>query len=219
MPNARVVTTANTAGRRLAAWAVDPTARSGGPLTGHAHAVVPAFAGAGKSHHLTRAARRAVERGARVLVVASTNDQVRDLVVRLHRLGVSVMHYSAIGQEFASPPRGLISAHDETRLPPARLVLAPVYSAGRLAHAYPAEVGRFDIGFVDEAYQVRTDPSAMHALTLADRWAFVGDPGQIAVFTRLGVSPFLGPDDPVNSIVATASAQEADLGELPLDWT
>lgn len=217
MPKNDVVHLATARGQLLGDWALDRAA--GGPLAGHDHALVPAFAGAGKSYHLTRAVHRAIGSDARILIVAGTNDQVRDLARRLHALGLSVLHFAATGQEIPSPPPGLISGNNRQPLRTATCVVATVYQAGKLAKNEPTAIGTFDLGFVDEAFQVATSSEALNALTLADRWAFVGDSGQIAVFTRLGVSPFLGPDDPVTSIVASAQAQGCDLGQLEFDWT
>jgi hypothetical protein len=107
MPAAAIVNLANEVGQQLGDWIVDH--RRGGPLAGHGHAEVRAFAGAGKSFHLTRAVRRAVGRRLRVLVVANTNNQVRELAHRLAALGLNVVHIAADGEEILHPPPRLIS--------------------------------------------------------------------------------------------------------------
>jgi hypothetical protein len=216
MPDPIVVTSAGVAGSLLSAWALDP--RNGGPLAGHACAEVRAFAGAGKTFQLTRAVRRALRRH-RILVIAFTNAQVRDLARRLAGLGLAVFHLAADGQEIGNPPARLTSTSSRTGLRQARLVVATVYKAALTARDHPGDLGTFDLGFVDEAFQVRSTGDSLWALTLAPRWAFIGDPGQIQVFTTLGRSPFIGTDDPITSIVESARAQGLDLGTLNFDWT
>jgi hypothetical protein len=149
-----------------------------------------------------------------VLVIASTNEQVRQLAERLADVGVRVVHLCAAGEELA-PSARLVSTGDVNVAAGASCVVATTYQAAKHART----IGHFDFGVVDEAYQVRSDRTGLWALTLADRWAFVGDPGQIQVFTALGRSPFLGDDDPVTSIVDSARAQGADIGLLDFDWT
>ena len=217
MPSFQVTGRAASVGRLLGDWAVDRT--SGGPLAHHDHVLVSAFAGAGKSHHLTEAVARARRHDARILVVALTNYQVRDLAVRLHGRGLTVLHFAAVREEIGQPPAGLTSGNDVSALASAGCVVTTVYQAGKLAKKDAEALGAFDVGFVDEAFQVGTTPEALNALTVAERWAFIGDPAQIAVFTPLGTSPFLGADDPVTSIVASARAQGCDLGVLEFDWT
>ena len=154
-----------------------------------AHAEVRAFAGAGKTYQLVRAVRRAIQRGMRMLVIANTNDQVRDIARRLADPRLNIVHLAADGEQILNPAPGLISTHDSSRLAGARCVVCTVYQAGKAAQGRPAEIGVFDVGFVDEAYQVRTSTEALWALRLAPRWAFVGDPGQLEVFTTLEQSP------------------------------
>jgi hypothetical protein len=153
------------------------------------------------------------------LVVAFTNEQVHLLAERLAQEGVDVVHLAAVGREHPLRHRRLVTTTDVTVSRRARCVVATIYQAGKAAKRSPTDIGLFDLGFVDEAYQVRTDTTALWALTLAPRWAFIGDPGQIEVFTRLGSSPFIGSDDPVASIIDSARAEGADFGLLPFDWT
>jgi hypothetical protein len=216
MPDPVVVTAAGTAGGLLGDWALDPA--TGGPLAGHACAQIEAFAGAGKTYQLTRAVRRALKRH-RIIVIAFTNFQVRDIARRLAALRLAVYHLAADGEEIVSPPAGLTSTSSRVGLRRARLVVATVYKAALTARDHPGDLGPFDLGLVDEAFQVRSTGDALWALTLAPRWAFIGDPGQIEVFTNLGRSPFVGEDDPVSSIVDSARAQGLDLGTLEFDWT
>ena len=125
----------------------------------------------------------------RMLVIANTNDQVRDIARRLADPRLNIVHLAADGEQILNPAPGLISTHDSSRLAGARCVVCTVYQAGKAAQGRPAEIGVFDVGFVDEAYQVRTSTEALWALRLAPRWAFVGDPGQLEVFTTLEQSP------------------------------
>jgi hypothetical protein len=192
---------------------------TGGPLAGKILVLVLAAAGSGKSRSLNQAARRAVRARLRVLVTAHTNEQVHALVRDLHALGLSVVHYCATAEIIANPPAGVISSDDPAVLVGATLVVGTTYKIGRAAQSYPAELGHFDVGFVDEAYQVSSTTAALWALTAAARWAFIGDSGQIASFTSLGRSPYVGEDDPVTSIVESSISHGVDVGELRYDWT
>jgi hypothetical protein len=217
MPANNIIDLSSRVGGLLGDWVLDPA--KGGPLAGRDHAEVRAFAGAGKSHHLTHAVRRAVRRGSRILVIANTNNQVRDLALRIAALGMDVVHFAADGEEIINPPSRLRSTNERTALKGASCVVSTVYKAGKCAQMYANDMGNFDVGLVDEAYQVRTSTEALWALGLAPRWAFIGDAGQIEVFTTLGRSPFVGDDDPVTSIVDSARAQGANFGVLDFDWT
>jgi hypothetical protein len=217
VPNRIVTDLAARAGRLLGEWAVNPAA--GGPLAGKVVVLVQAAAGSGKSRTLNRAARRAVRAGLRVLVTANTNEQIHALVRDLHALGLSVVHYCATAEMLANPPPGVISSDDPAVLRGATLVVGTTYKIGRAARDASADLGHFDVGFVDEAYQVSSTTAALWALTTSDRWAFIGDPGQIASFTSLGRSPYVGDDDPVTSIVDSCISHGVDMGELRYDWT
>lgn len=217
MPNPAIVAAANASGALLGDWLLDPS--RGGSLAGHAHAEVSAVAGAGKTHHLTAAASRAVGAGARVLLCAFTNEQVISLAERLAGGGTQVVHYAAQREVLLPAPAGVTSTNNPADCRGARAVACTAYKAGSGHHRHASDLGRFDVGLVDEAYQVRTDRTALWMLGLAGRWAFVGDSGQIEVFTTLPSSPFLGPSDPVTSIVDSAREQGADIGRLEFDWT
>ena len=217
MPDPRVRARADAAASRLVDWARNPS--GGGSIAGSNLVLVDAVAGAGKSRGITLAVREAVRADARVVVVAFTNGQVRDLAWRLHHAGVPVVHHAAAGEEIAAPPPGLVSGDDPTSLANAACVVATVHKVGGAAQRRADALGRFDLGFVDECYQVRTGNEALWTLGTADRWGFVGDPGQIATFTSLGQTPFLGDEDPVLSIVESSQAQGVPMGSLQFDWT
>jgi hypothetical protein len=217
MPDTRIVNLARRRSRLLGDWLCDPT--TGGPLAGHDHAAVDAVAGAGKSTAIVRGTARAAALGARIAVTAGTNDQVRDLATRIARAGVPVCHLAAADQLHPAPPHRLTTTADETVAARAQVVVATVHKLGSVERWHPGVLGRFDVGELDESFQVRTDPLVLWGLGLADRWGFIGDPGQIRVFTRLPATPFPGPDDPVQSVVESSRAQGADHGELVFDWT
>jgi hypothetical protein len=217
MPDGAITTSAATTGALLSDWATDP--RQGGPLAGHDFAQVEAFAGAGKTLHLLAAALAAVAAGLRVVIVAFTNEQVRAIAARLSPASVPITHLAGRGSELDPPPAGVTSTNDVRGCQGARIVVATTWQAAHALKEYPAQIGRFDLGIVDEAYQVRSDNTALWCLGLAERWAMVGDPGQIEVFTILGRSPYEGGADPVTSIVDSARAQGSDFGILNFDWT
>src|SRR5581483_3581922 len=221
MPDRAIITRANTTGPMLGDWAVDPN--RGGPLAGHDHIDVRAVAGAGKTTWSARAIVRAVDAGHRVLVCAFTNAQVTELARKvaeeaqlLRRRRPRLVHLATPDHVLTPAPPGLHSTSDK-RDPAVRQAECLLATCHKSAYSTD-DVGDFDIGFVDEAYQVRSDVAALVALSLAPRWAFVGDPGQIAVFSTVPVR-WDQTADPVSSIVASARAAGADLGTLSFDWS
>jgi hypothetical protein len=190
----------------------------GGPLAGHAHVTGEAYAGSGKSRAIVDGTRRAAAAGARVAVAAGTNEQVRDLARRLGAAGVRCCHFAADGEVMASTTR-VASTTDLATAAAADVVVATPHKLGTVERFHPGRLGRFDVGALDEAFQVRTDTVILWGLELSNRWAFVGDSGQIAVFTRLSESPYPGVGDPVTSVAASSVAQGADHGTIHFDWT
>jgi hypothetical protein len=158
-----------------------------------------------------------------VLVCAFTNAQVVELATRIgdesrraRRRHPSIVHLASANNVITAPPPGVWSTSDKNdpMIAGADCLIATCHKS-----AYSAsDVGEFDVGFVDEAYQVRSDVAALIALSLAPRWAFVGDPGQIAVFSTVPVR-WDQTADPVTSIVASARAAGANLGSVSFDWS
>jgi hypothetical protein len=221
MPDRTVVDRANATGPLLGDWAIDNS--RGGPLAGHDHVEVRAVAGAGKTTWSARAIVRAVTAKRRVLVCAFTNAQVIELATKVAEEAVKrgqrhprLVHLAKVGNVLAPAPQGLYSTSDkrDPQVRNAECLLATCHKSAYSA----ADVGTFDVGFVDEAYQVRSDVAALVALSLAPRWAFVGDPGQIAVFSTVPVR-WDQTADPVSSVVASARASGADIGALFFDWS
>jgi hypothetical protein len=216
VPDPAVVKRATDVSAELASWAADP---SGSRFAGSDILDVRAYAGAGKTRALVQAVHAAVAKSRRVIVVANTNDQVHEIVDRVSAAGVVATHYAAEGKTIDFPPPGINSTHDASELPSARCVIATVYKAGRTANKDPGLLGHFDVGFVDEAYQVATSAEALWLMDHADRWAFIGDPGQIDVFTTLENTPTIGQNDPVTSIVESSRRSGAAHAVLAFDWT
>jgi energy-coupling factor transporter ATP-binding protein EcfA2 len=143
--------------------------------------VVDSPPGAGKSTLVRSLAVRPVEAGAQVPVVTQTNDQADDLVAALaavlHERGVTVGRLH--GADHAV--RELPGVRHATRA--ADLAGCPVLVATAAKWAFvPAEDHRFELGIVDEAYQM-SSAALVRVAELFDRLLMVGDPGQLAPFT------------------------------------
>ncbi|MFE6987768.1 AAA domain-containing protein, partial [Streptomyces pharetrae] len=154
-----------------------------GPARG---VVVDSPPGAGKSTLVVRAALELADAGRPLMVIAQTNAQVDDLVLRLAErspeLPVGRLHSSdadPYDKALDSLPniRTSAKAADLTGLP---VVLS---TAAKWAHVKVDEPWRHAI--VDEAYQMRSD-ALLAVAGLFERALFVGDPGQLDPFAIVG---------------------------------
>ncbi|MDG9720815.1 AAA family ATPase [Streptomyces sp. DH24] len=183
--------------------------------------VVDSPPGAGKSTLVVRAALELAEAGRPLMVVAQTNAQVDDLVLRLAEknpdLPVGRLHSSdadAYDKALDDLPnvRTSAKAADLTGLP---VVLS---TAAKWAHVKTDEPWRHAI--VDEAYQMRSD-SLLAVAGLFERALFVGDPGQLDPFSIVGAEQWAGLSyDPSASAVTTLLSHNPDLPQhrLPVSW-
>ncbi|MFG3072385.1 AAA family ATPase [Streptomyces sp. NPDC048225] len=183
--------------------------------------VVDSPPGAGKSTLVVRAALELAEAGRPLMVVAQTNAQVDDLVLRLAEknpdLPVGRLHSSD-----ADPYDKALDALDNVRksakagdLAGLAVVLS---TAAKWAHVSVDEPWRHAI--VDEAYQMRSD-SLLAVAGLFERALFVGDPGQLDPFATVGSEQWAGlAYDPSSSAVTTLLAHNPDLPQhrLPVSW-
>ncbi|MCM3920132.1 AAA family ATPase [Frankia sp. AiPs1] len=140
--------------------------------------VVNSPPGAGKSTLVQRTAQRLAP-GSQIPIITQTNDQADDLVRSLARslanttLAVGRLHRA----DRYSPPPGIPASNKIEDLDNCQIVVAPADK-----WAYVKEDHRWDIGIIDEAYQV----SSAHLVRIAarfDRLLLVGDPGQLSPFT------------------------------------
>ncbi|MGW2044282.1 AAA family ATPase [Streptomyces sp. NPDC001858] len=183
--------------------------------------VVDSPPGAGKSTLVVRAALELAEAGRSLMVVAQTNAQVDDLVVRLAEKSPEL----AVGRLHSSDADPYDKALDE--LPnvkksakAAELAGLPVVisTAAKWAHVKVDEPWRHAI--VDEAYQMRSD-GLLAVAGLFERALFVGDPGQLDPFSIVGGEQWAGLSyDPSASAVSTLLAHNPELPQhrLPVSW-
>ncbi|MFC9157643.1 AAA domain-containing protein [Streptomyces bauhiniae] len=183
--------------------------------------VVDSPPGAGKSTLVVRAALELAGAGRPLMVVAQTNAQVDDLVLRLAEkdpdLPVGRLHSSdtdAYDKALDALPnvRTSAKAGDLGGLP---VVLS---TAAKWAHVKVDEPWRHAI--VDEAYQMRSD-SLLAVAGLFERALFVGDPGQLDPFSTVGGDQWAGLSyDPSASAVTTLLAHNPSLPQhrLPVSW-
>ncbi|TGN72492.1 helicase [Streptomyces bauhiniae] len=183
--------------------------------------VVDSPPGAGKSTLVVRAALELASAGRPLMVVAQTNAQVDDLVLRLAEkepdLPVGRLHSSdtdAYDKALDALPnvRTSAKAGDLSGLP---VVLS---TAAKWAHVKVDEPWRHAI--VDEAYQMRSD-SLLAVAGLFERALFVGDPGQLDPFSTVGGDQWAGLSyDPSASAVTTLLAHNPGLPQhrLPVSW-
>ncbi|MER6215755.1 AAA domain-containing protein [Streptomyces sp. NPDC048387] len=182
--------------------------------------VVDSPPGAGKSTLVVRAARELAAAGRRLMVVAQTNAQVDDLVLRLAakdpELKVGRLHSSeadAYDPALRELPSVTLSAK------PADLAELPVTVATAAKWAY-VQAEPWEHAIVDEAYQMRSD-ALLAVAGLFERALFVGDPGQLDPFSVVGAEQWAGLSyDPSASAVSTLLAHNPRLPQhrLPVSW-
>ncbi|MEV4440300.1 AAA domain-containing protein [Streptomyces sp. NPDC049577] len=183
--------------------------------------VVDSPPGAGKSTLVVRAARELAAAGRRLMIVAQTNAQVDDLVLRLAEqdpdLPVGRLHSND-----QQPYDPALDAHEGVVKSPKIAALAGldvvVSTAAKWAHTKVDEPWRHAI--VDEAYQMRSD-ALLAVAGLFERALFVGDPGQLDPFSQVGAEQWAGLSyDPSASAVSTLLAHNPGLPQhrLPVSW-
>ncbi|MFF6800695.1 AAA family ATPase [Streptomyces sp. NPDC012616] len=183
--------------------------------------VVDSPPGAGKSTLVVRAALELADAGRSLMVVAQTNAQVDDLVLRLAEKSPEL----PVGRLHSSDADPYDKALDQ--LPNVRksakageLAGLPVVisTAAKWAHVKTDEPWRHAI--VDEAYQMRSD-GLLAVAGLFERALFVGDPGQLDPFSIVGGEQWAGLSyDPSASAVSTLLAHNPELPQhrLPVSW-
>ncbi|MGW3951458.1 AAA domain-containing protein [Streptomyces sp. NPDC004752] len=187
----------------------------------HRGVVVDSPPGAGKSTLVVRAALELADAGRPLMVVAQTNAQVDDLVLRLAEKNPEL----PVGRLHSSDADPYDKALDElpsvrTSAKAADLAGVPVVlsTAAKWAHVTVDEPWRHAI--VDEAYQMRSD-ALLAVAGLFERALFVGDPGQLDPFAIVGGEQWAGLSyDPSASAVTTLLAHNPELPQhrLPVSW-
>lgn len=183
--------------------------------------VVDSPPGAGKSTLVVRAARELAAAGRPLMVLAQTNAQVDDLVLRLAEkepdLPVGRLH-SSDTDPYDKALDALAHVRTSTRAADLAGLDVVISTAAKWAHVSGVEPWRHAI--VDEAYQMRSD-ALLAVAGLFERALFVGDPGQLDPFTIVGGEQWAGLSyDPSASAVSTLLAHNPALPQhrLPVSW-
>ncbi|MFV0135825.1 AAA family ATPase [Streptomyces sp. HMX87] len=183
--------------------------------------VVDSPPGAGKSTLVVRAALELAEAGRPLMVVAQTNAQVDDLVLRLAEknpeLPVGRLH-SSDADPYDKALDDLPNVRKSAKASDLAGLDVVLSTAAKWAHVKVDEPWRHAI--VDEAYQMRSD-SLLAVAGLFERALFVGDPGQLDPFATVGSEQWAGLSyDPSASAVTTLLAHNPGLPQhrLPVSW-
>ncbi|MFF8189455.1 AAA domain-containing protein [Streptomyces bobili] len=183
--------------------------------------VVDSPPGAGKSTLVVRAALELADAGRPLMVVAQTNAQVDDLVLRLAEknpeLPVGRLH-SSDADAYDKTLDGLANVRKSAKAGDLAGLPVVISTAAKWAHVKADEPWRHAI--VDEAYQMRSD-GLLAVAGLFERALFVGDPGQLDPFAVVGSEQWAGLSyDPSASAVSTLLAHNPDLPQhrLPVSW-
>ncbi|MGC9500077.1 AAA domain-containing protein [Streptomyces sp. WG7] len=183
--------------------------------------VVDSPPGAGKSTLVVRAALELAEAGRPLMVVAQTNAQVDDLVLRLAEknpdLPVGRLH-SSDADPYDKALDDLANVRKSAKAADLAGQAVVLSTAAKWAHVKVDEPWRHAI--VDEAYQMRSD-ALLAVAGLFERALFVGDPGQLDPFATVGSEQWAGLSyDPSGSAVTTLLAHNPGLPQhrLPVSW-
>ncbi|WP_121747140.1 AAA domain-containing protein [Streptomyces sp. E2N166] len=183
--------------------------------------VVDSPPGAGKSTLVVRAALELAEAGRTLMVVAQTNAQVDDLVLRLAEknpeLPVGRLH-SSDADPYDKALDDLANVRKSAKAADLAGQAVVLSTAAKWAHVKVDEPWRHAI--VDEAYQMRSD-ALLAVAGLFERALFVGDPGQLDPFATVGSEQWAGLSyDPSASAVTTLLAHNPALPQhrLPVSW-
>ncbi|MFF4539419.1 AAA domain-containing protein [Streptomyces aureus] len=183
--------------------------------------VVDSPPGAGKSTLVVRAALELASAGRPLMVIAQTNAQVDDLVLRLAEkapdLPVGRLH-SSDSDPYDKALDGLDQVRKSAKAADLAGLDVVVSTAAKWAHVKGVEPWRHAI--VDEAYQMRSD-ALLAVAGLFERALFVGDPGQLDPFAIVGSEQWAGLSyDPSASAVSTLLAHNPHLPQhrLPVSW-
>lgn len=185
----------------------------------HRAVVVDSPPGAGKSTFVVATAIAVAGQQGQTPVVAQTNAQADDLCRSLLRADAGLEVGRLVGTSgsgLARQPR-LGVERTLSDLSHCDVVVA---TAAKWTYAAARATGLFDIGIVDEAYQMRSD-QLLFVAPVFDHGLFVGDPGQLDPFTPIDDSRWRGHvDGPINPAVATVlhSHPDSPVHKLPVSW-
>ncbi|WP_020524619.1 AAA domain-containing protein [Catelliglobosispora koreensis] len=193
-----------------------------GTFTSGAHrgVVVDSPPGAGKSTLVVRTSTELARQGEQICVVAQTNSQVDDLIIRMAtaaddlRIGrLSAGDYRPSDEVSRFPFVRVASKIDD--LASCKIIV------GTAAKWVYVTDGQWPWAIIDEAYQMRSD-MLLRIASRFERMLFVGDPGQLDPFSTVEESHrWAGLAwDPMQSAVAVLLRNNPDLPQLrlPLSW-
>ncbi|MER0445908.1 AAA domain-containing protein [Streptomyces sp. Edi4] len=183
--------------------------------------VVDSPPGAGKSTLVVRAALELAAAGRPLMVVAQTNSQVDDLVVRLAEkapdLPVGRLH-SSESDPYDKVLDDLENVRKSSKAGDLAGLDVVISTSAKWAHV--KDVEPWGHAIVDEAYQMRSD-ALLAVAGLFERALFVGDPGQLDPFAIADAGQWAGLSyDPSASAVSTLLAHNPELPQhrLPVSW-
>lgn len=166
-------------------------------------ALVDAPAGAGKTGLVTRLVPRHVKEDRRVGVITQTNEQADDLTRRLAREQpkLAITRLVRSGYQMDDRPANVTVVEDARNLRTDPVVIATAdkwaFSAEKL------KAGAFDIGLIDEAYQM-AGGKLLYSGHLFGALEMVGDPGQLSPFSQVDTERWAGLSvDPTRNAVDT----------------
>jgi len=175
-------------------------------------AVVKAPPGSGKTYTLVESLDAGIKGRQRIVVAAQTNNQVDEIcgriAARYHKQ--TVIRFSSSGyQRPANTNDRVVFIDRKNAIPDGPLVM--VGTVAKLALS--KFDGDFDIIFVDEAWQMAwADFLPMrHA---ADRYVFIGDPGQIPPTVAIDVDRWESSDHPPHQATPTLILSNPNLAPL-----
>lgn len=186
----------------------------------HLGVVVDSPPGAGKSTLVVRAAATLVATGEPVMIVAQTNEQVDDLVVRLANADLGNTMIGRLSRTgYVAPQRlgGLTNLMVSSDVAELSGCAVTVSTSAKWAHIKDRT---WSWAIIDEAYQMRSD----YLLAIARRFEralFVGDPGQLDPFSTVDNDRWRGLSwDPMRSAVAVLLRNNPTLPvhRLPVSW-
>jgi AAA domain len=178
-------------------------------------------AGAGKTGGVVRLVGAIGGNGARIGVATQTNTQAFDLVDRLAiaHPGLTIGFHPA--SQIQLPPEILARPNvvivDTTGARTTQIVVA---TTKKWAYSRPdLGAGSFDLGIVDEAYQM-TSEGLLRIAELFESIDLVGDPGQLDPFAIIDDDRWVGlPSNPVLNAVDAVLAHHPDLPQRTLPVT
>ncbi|MGW2149314.1 AAA family ATPase [Nonomuraea bangladeshensis] len=188
-------------------------------LPRHRGVVVDSPPGAGKSTLVVRAAAHLAATGEPLMIVAQTNEQVDDLVVRI----CDKHPHLTVGRLSAgayAPPQRLLELSGVrvgTRVQDLGDPDIVIATADKWAWIGDR---KWPWAIVDEAYQMRSD-KLLRIAGLFERALFVGDPGQLDPFSIVDGDRWSGLSwDPLQSAVSVLLRHNPDLPvhRLPVSW-